>query len=193
MDALERLGPAGVVKAELIRPFLGQGVDRSTLYRWFELLMESGRPGQRIAKSVETAVKAREERAAAKGIEPAEELIEAVRATLPVAVRVEDLAGAPAITVMDRLATAIGWSGLWQGGFDPGGYDVPGVVRGFGQPGAKGRRASVHLGGPAFDVAAVSRDPDHDPGSQAQDTGIDQRRAAWRNRVGDAGGHLHGH
>jgi len=58
-DALDKVGPTGLTKASAVNPFMGRGAGRTTLYRWYDGIMASGRPGQHKLKVVRATTAAR--------------------------------------------------------------------------------------------------------------------------------------
>ena len=52
---LERAGPNGLRRAALVRRFSGRGAGRSTLFRWIDELINSGRAGEHLARRVKVA------------------------------------------------------------------------------------------------------------------------------------------
>ena len=100
LDAVERLGPEGFNKASIIKPFLGRGAHQATLYRWVDAIMTSGRPGQHAVRKLKSAAAER----AAHTPDPVAEVVEGVKARLPVIARVEDLGGGKTVNVIARLA-----------------------------------------------------------------------------------------
>jgi hypothetical protein len=109
IDAVERLGPDGVSRIEVLRPFMKRGVHRASLYRWYDEYLESGKPGQHITKQVRAAVQARAERAAEAGTDVMDEAAAELQAMLPDVLRPEDLIGGAdtAIDIMAKLRTII--------------------------------------------------------------------------------------
>jgi hypothetical protein len=102
--AVERIGTGGLVKADVVRPFVGRGVHLATIYRWFDAIMASGKPGQRLAKQVQRAA---DRRAARSGGDPAAveaEVRAEAGALMPVAPRLEHvIGGGKTIHVLERL------------------------------------------------------------------------------------------
>src|SRR5271166_2029531 len=105
---LKRLGPKALDKADIVRRFADRGVHRVTLYKWIEKFIESGVPGQALARQVKSATAARikrhkEPEAAAKAA--ATDVV----ASLPVAVTLDDIAGqggvVPAIEQLNFIIT----------------------------------------------------------------------------------------
>lgn len=89
LAAVERVGPDGLSKSDIVKPFLGRGAARSTLFRWVDAVLASGKPGQVVTKQVKAAAAAR----AARTPDPVADVVEEVRALLPVAPRIEDAIG----------------------------------------------------------------------------------------------------
>jgi len=89
---MKRVGPKAFDRKTIIRQFASSGVHQATLYRWIDKAIESGVPGQAIARQVKSATAARIKRhkkpeAAAKAA--ATDVV----ASLPVAVTLDDIAG----------------------------------------------------------------------------------------------------
>ncbi len=102
---LERVGPEAFNKAEIARQFEGRGAGRSSIYRWIDGVLKSGKAGQHVARKVKEAVQKRAER---RPDAPAEEAAKAAVAALPAVVRVEDIAGnGGTIQVVELLNKAI--------------------------------------------------------------------------------------
>lgn len=89
LAAVERVGPDGLSKSAIVKPFLDRGVVRSTLFRWVDAVLASGKPGQVITKQVKAAAAAR----AARTPDPVGEVVEEVRALMPVVPRIEHAIG----------------------------------------------------------------------------------------------------
>jgi hypothetical protein len=102
MAAVERLGPDGLVKAAIVKPLLNRGVHQATLYRWFDAIIASGKPGQHAARKVKEAVAER----AARAPEPKAAVAKEVESLLPVVVQLEDVTagGGKTTNVLERLA-----------------------------------------------------------------------------------------
>lgn len=97
-DDLASVGPAGFDKGAVVARFMGKGADRATLYRWVSADLATGRPGQVATRRIKAA--------ASGSAEPADVAAE-VGAKLPTVLAVEDVAGTPALRVMEELRAAI--------------------------------------------------------------------------------------
>ena len=112
MAEIERTGPEGVNKAAVVARFAGRGVSDRTLFRWASEVMESGEPGQALARQVKRAAADRAARVPDTA-EAAAEVAAEAKALLPVRATVDDVAaaGAPAgpraIPVLQMLAGVI--------------------------------------------------------------------------------------
>jgi CheY-like chemotaxis protein len=58
LQELERVGPAAFRRTVVVEHFLGRGASRSTLFRWVERLVASGRAGQHLALQIKEAAAA---------------------------------------------------------------------------------------------------------------------------------------
>ena len=100
---LERVGPAALNKAELVRRFEDRGASRATLYRYVERPLLSGKAVQHVAQQVREAAVAR-----AALPDPLTAAVEAAAANLPVVVKVEDVASSGGmIPVIAKLVACI--------------------------------------------------------------------------------------
>jgi hypothetical protein len=45
LEAVERVGPGGLSKSDIVKPFLARGTARSALFRWVDAVLASGKPG----------------------------------------------------------------------------------------------------------------------------------------------------
>lgn len=89
LAAVERIGPDGLDKTACLEPFLDRDVARSTLFRWVDAVLASGRRAARIAKVVEAAAEARAARVPDPAADAAREAVE----QLPRPVRPEGITG----------------------------------------------------------------------------------------------------
>jgi hypothetical protein len=83
----------------VLAPFRHRGTGDSTLYRWYDQLIKSGRPVQHLAHKAEEAAAAR----AVRTDDPAGERESELRAVLPLPARIEHATGEPTRNVMQRL------------------------------------------------------------------------------------------
>jgi hypothetical protein len=106
-EEMERSGPSGFLKDDIVRRFTGRGAGRSTLYRWVTAILESGRPGQQLARQVKAAATARVERTP-EAVAMAEAAASAAIDKLPMVVTVDDIAGGGGtIPVIEQLNECI--------------------------------------------------------------------------------------
>jgi hypothetical protein len=104
LAAIESVGAKGIVKAAVVKPFLGRGVHQATLYRWFNAIMASGKPGQHVVRKVEKAAARRAARSAADPAAAAAAVVAEAKALMPIAPKIEHVIGAgKAVNVLDRL------------------------------------------------------------------------------------------
>jgi hypothetical protein len=90
-------------KSDLVNRFSKQGAGASTLYRWIDAFIASGKPGQAAVRAVKAAAKAR----AARTPDPIAEIVDEARALLPAVVRLEEVTGAPTVRIIEELATVV--------------------------------------------------------------------------------------
>lgn len=86
LKAVERVGPERFDRAAVVRPFLGRGVHRATLFRWVASVLASGKPAVHVTRLVVRAAEARSARQpdpAAAAAEIAAEMGKAIPALLP--------------------------------------------------------------------------------------------------------------
>lgn len=101
---LEAKGPNGLRIADLVRRFAGRGASRSTLFRWGQALLASGRAGAHLRRQAKAAATARARRAP----DPAKNLAHEAAAALPKPIRLEDIAGSGGvIPVIERLKQCV--------------------------------------------------------------------------------------
>lgn len=111
-EAVEQAASGEIDRGALVRSFLGRGASRTTLFRWIAEHLEGGAAGQAVARRVRQAA---EERAAAAGVEVPDEPGQDARAEasiaaaqLPLAVRIEDVAGSGgALDAISKLNACI--------------------------------------------------------------------------------------
>jgi hypothetical protein len=105
--AAERIGVGGLAKAEVVKPFVNRGVHLATLYRWFDAIMASGKPGQRLAKRVKRAAGRRVAKSADDPAAAAAEVRAELAEALPTVVKVDEVLGGAAggrvVGVIERL------------------------------------------------------------------------------------------
>jgi hypothetical protein len=101
--AIAAVGVDGVTKADVVKRFASRGIHLATLYRWFDAYVATGKPGQAAVRAVKAAAKAR----AAMPPGPSVEIIDEARALLPVAVRLEEVTGAPTVRIIEELGVVV--------------------------------------------------------------------------------------
>jgi transposase-like protein len=89
LAAVERAGPDGIDKIEIVRRFEAHGVSRSTVFRWLQALEQSGRAGQHLAKHLRTKAAQR----AAEAPDPAAAVRTAAATALPSVPELDDIVG----------------------------------------------------------------------------------------------------
>jgi hypothetical protein len=101
LEAIEKMGPAGLNKLAIAKPFMARGGKQSTLYRWIDAILESGKPGQHVARKVKEAAEER----AARVPDPVAEVVEEVAVHLPTIVPIEVVGGGggKTVNVLERL------------------------------------------------------------------------------------------
>jgi predicted S18 family serine protease len=90
-------------KEPVVQKFLGRGAAASTLYRWIDASIASGKPGQAAVRAVKKAAAVR----AARTPDPVAEVVEEIRECLPATVRLEEVTGTPTIKIIDELGTVV--------------------------------------------------------------------------------------
>jgi hypothetical protein len=85
---LERVGPAALSKAVLVRRFDGRGASRATLYRWLDDLLQSGKAGQHLAGKIKQAAQER----AGSTVDPAADAARETAMKLPPVIGLDDVA-----------------------------------------------------------------------------------------------------
>jgi hypothetical protein len=101
--AVKNMGIGGFRKDQVVEKFLGRGAAVSSLYRWIDATIASGKPGQAAVRAVKRAAKAR----AARTPDPVAEIVEEVRECLPAVVRLEEVSGTPTVKIIEELATVV--------------------------------------------------------------------------------------
>jgi hypothetical protein len=101
--AVKTIGIGGFRKESVVQKFLGRGASASSLYRWIDATIASGKPGQAAVKAVKRAAKVR----AARTPDPVGEIVAEVREHLPAVVRVEEIAGTPTVRIIEELAIVV--------------------------------------------------------------------------------------
>lgn len=96
---LKRVGADKFRPDTVVKAFAGQGAGRTTLFRWVRLTLESGKPGQALAKTIKRRAADRARRAPYPSADAAREVVE----RLPVRVSPGDMMGGSAIPVVERL------------------------------------------------------------------------------------------
>lgn len=103
--AAERVGLEGLSQASIVKVFAGRAAE-STLYRWTDAFIKSGKPGQHIARQVQRAAQRREKREGTPSAAAAA-IAEDVAEVLPVTLKVDDIVGSGGtkrtIRVIERL------------------------------------------------------------------------------------------
>jgi hypothetical protein len=100
-----KLGPDQFSKVDVVRRFIERGASRATLFNWVNAILDSGRPGQHVARIVKKAAEAR----AARTPEPAKEVAGEIAAMLPVRVSVDEVVkgGGSTLNVIDKLNSIV--------------------------------------------------------------------------------------
>jgi hypothetical protein len=101
--AVKTIGIDRFRKEPIVQRFIGRGAAVSSLYRWIDASIASGKPGQAAVRAVKKAVKAR----AARTPDPVSEIVEEVREHLPAAVRLEEVSGTPTVKIIEELGTVV--------------------------------------------------------------------------------------
>ena len=96
---LERVGPAGLRQADLVRRFEGRGASSRSLFRWTGELLKSGRAAQHLSQRMRAAV---DERAELTN-EPSAAAASEVVAALPRPITLDEIAGSGPINIRSRL------------------------------------------------------------------------------------------
>jgi hypothetical protein len=100
LEAVEKMGPDGLNKLAIAKPFMARGGKQSTLYRWIDAVLESGKPGQHVARKIKEAVEER----AARVPDPVAEVAAEVAVRLPAIVPIEVVGGGgKTVNVLERL------------------------------------------------------------------------------------------
>lgn len=101
---LERVGPADFNRAEIFRQFEDRNVARSTVYRWVDGVLKSGRGGAHLTKVVKKAAEKRAKRSPDPAADAAREVVEEVLPPIP---KPTDFGGAGVVPMVDRLSACI--------------------------------------------------------------------------------------
>jgi predicted S18 family serine protease len=101
--SVKNIGIERFRKEPIVQKFSGRGASVSSLYRWIDASIASGKPGQAAVRAVKRAAKAR----AARTPDPVAEIVEEVRECLPAVVRLEEVTGAPTVKIIEELATVV--------------------------------------------------------------------------------------
>jgi hypothetical protein len=99
-----RVGLEAFNRTSIVNRFLPEGAKRTTLFRWIDQILASGRPDQHLAKVVEAAAVER----IAKESAPRSGMAAEVRTKLPAIVKVEHIVTAGVVPVIERLNTCLG-------------------------------------------------------------------------------------
>lgn len=101
---MERVGPGAFDKAVIWRQFKSHGAGRSTIYRWMDELLKSGRVGRHLARKLREAAADR----ASRTDDPAADTAQAAAAALLGVVRPEDIAHAGGVLpAIEKLHSCI--------------------------------------------------------------------------------------
>jgi hypothetical protein len=95
----ERVGVDGLKRVAIMKRFAGRGVSEATLYRWIDSILAGGMADQHMARVIEAAAAER----IARDPEPGRSIAAEVRTKLPTAPKVEHIATAGVIPVIERL------------------------------------------------------------------------------------------
>ena len=95
---LARTGPEKFQPATIVTAFNGRA-GRTTLFRWVRQTIESGKPAQRLTKTIKRRAAARAKRSE----DPSADAARAAGELLPVRASPSDMVGAGAIPVIERL------------------------------------------------------------------------------------------
>ena len=98
-----RVGQDAVNRRKVLQPFLDAGGKQSTLYRWLNEILASGRLAEASAKAIVDAAAAR----ASRTPDPAKAAALEVAALLPTLPKIEHIASAGAIPVTEQLNTCM--------------------------------------------------------------------------------------
>jgi hypothetical protein len=100
VEAMARMGPDGLDKFSVAKPFMARGMSKSTVYRWIGDILASGRPGAAIEAKVVKAVRARAKRAP----DPAKAVAEEIGEVMPTLATVAEVTGVGGvIEVIEKL------------------------------------------------------------------------------------------
>ncbi|TCI00177.1 hypothetical protein EJV46_05870 [Roseococcus sp. SYP-B2431] len=104
LTEIELVGAKALSKNAVAKRFEGRGASPSTVYRWVDAVVKSGRAGQHLARKVKDAVAER----AARSPDPAAEAARDAATKLPVVVTPDDIAGGGGtVNVIGRLQDCI--------------------------------------------------------------------------------------
>jgi hypothetical protein len=96
---VERVGSGAFNRATVVKVFLARGAKQSTVYRWIDAVLGSGKPEERAARAITAAASERSQRTQ----DPAKEVAGEVAAKLPTVPRLEHIATVGVVPVIDRL------------------------------------------------------------------------------------------
>jgi hypothetical protein len=99
LDEVARVGLESFNRASLIKALVIEGGKQVTLYRWIDQILSSGSPDQHLARVIETAAADR----IAQNPEPGRSISAAIRTKLPATPKVEHIATAGVMPVIERL------------------------------------------------------------------------------------------
>jgi hypothetical protein len=88
-------------RSSVVNQFLDRGAGKSTLFRWVNEVIDSGRPGQHVARIVQAAAAER----AARAVDPAADVAIAIAAKLPIRVTAEDMTGV--VRLVEKLRAIV--------------------------------------------------------------------------------------
>lgn len=110
LKAAERVGLDGISQAAIVKQFAGKAA-QSTLFRWIDTFIRSGKPGQHVARQVKRAAERREKQEGGPSAAAAAIAADAAEA-LPVVLTVDDVLGSGSTTrtvnVLERLQQLAG-------------------------------------------------------------------------------------
>lgn len=89
-------------RSAVVSRFMGRGAGKSTLFRWIQEIIDSGIPGQHVARLVKEAAAER----AARSEDPSADVATAIGARLPIRVTPGEIAGAVQIVATLREIVA---------------------------------------------------------------------------------------
>jgi hypothetical protein len=102
-EEMKKLGPTGFSKDAIVKRFLNRGTTRSSIYRWVNAALATGRPGQAASRAIKEAAAIRVARASGSGNDVTRE----IAAHMPMVVRLEDATGTATVKVIAELGMVI--------------------------------------------------------------------------------------